>query len=294
MTPFELTAREHANSRGAKGTRKLYISDLERWLAWCAKHGHDAAAPTLAAASAFKDELLETQAALTVRRTLAALAAMYAHAVSAEQPLATWNPWKRVPRPSADDFSQTKEVSAEDAEKVIRAAETDPSDLGFRDAAILRLMYETGLRRKSVATLRRDDIFERDGATIARVLVKGDRRQEVVLPESTARAIANWIDRAEHSLFVFPAMRGKKALHVSAVNKIVYARAKQAGVKGLHPHSFRAAFATTAITSGMALHEVQAAMHHRSPLTTLRYDRGVRGTGVTAAVSAFRKKEKQS
>jgi site-specific recombinase XerD len=292
MTPFELAAREHANSRGAKGTRKLYLSDLDRWLTWCAKHGHDAAAPTLAAASAFKDELLETQAALTVRRTLAALAAMYAHAVSAEHPLATWNPWKRVPRPSADNYSPTEAITRADVQKIVDVAARDRTPTGVRDVAVLWILYETGLRRSSVASLRRDKVIRREDKTVVKVLVKGAKYVESSLGDESCAALEAWLAIAPESPHVFPAMRGSKALHASAINKIIYARAKAAGVKGAHPHRFRAAFATESFDAGIPLHEIQAAMHHAGPGVTGRYDRGKRGGGVVDALSEYRKRAK--
>ena len=62
---------------------------------------------------------------------------------------------------------------------------------------------------------------------------------------------------------------------------------KMLGIK-VHPHSFRAAYITDALDSGLQLHEVQAAVHHADPATTLRYDRRERGAGVAAQVEKFR------
>jgi len=66
-------------------------------------------------------------------------------------------------------------------------------------------------------------------------------------------------------------------------------RGNEAGVKHLHPHRFRSSFVTRALDAGVALHEVQAAVGHSSPDITQRYDRGVRGRGVTLALAKFRK-----
>lgn len=283
---FEQAARDHARSRAAIGTRYLYEADLDHWLEHCARLGVNPAVPTLAAATAFRDELRGRCAPQTVRRVLAALSSMYEAALGHEQPRATWNPFKRLPRPPADLYAKTEAVSEEDAQKILAAAVDNR-----RDSAILYLLYSTGLRRESVALLRRDRVFRRDGMLIARVIVKGEKEREVEIPDAAAAALTEWIARSPEGKYVFPARGGRGPLTPPAVNKIVKRWAERAGVGHVHPHQFRAAFATHGLDV-MALHEVQAAMHHLDPNTTLRYDRRIRGKGVTSAVAKHRAKLK--
>jgi len=286
---FERAARAHIASRGSKGTRDLYAADLDGWLAWCAQRQCDPSRPTLQAATDYRDELKGRLAALTVRRTMSALSSIYEAALGFEQPLVTWNPWKRLPRPPADAFTQTEAVSDSVAAAVIAAAERDDSSAGLCDAAVLRLMHDTGLRVSSVVSIRREDVFRRGDQMVVRVLVKGGRREETEVPEPAAAAVDRWLAIAPPSVFLFPARGGKKHMVTKAVNKRLDTRAREAGVGHVHPHQFRSAFATAGFDAGKALHEVQRAMHHLSPLTTLRYDRGQRGTGVTNAIAEFRK-----
>jgi len=292
---FEHVARAHADSRGAAGTRSLYAADLDRWLEFCRELQVDPSRPTLEAATAWRDHLRSKHAAQTVRRALSALSSMYEAALGFEQPLATWNPFKRLPRPPAALYAKTEAVSDVDAQSILGAAEADPAPAGRRDASILRLLYDTGLRRASVAALRRNAVIFRDTPegeeTVLRVIVKGDKENEVVLPEKAARALRAWAQHNPAGLFMFPGRDSRRPITPNAINRIVELRARQAGVKGVHPHQFRAAFATTALDSGQPLHDVQAAMHHADPSTTLRYDRGVRGTKVTAAVAEYREKK---
>jgi len=288
---FKEAALEHARSRGAKSTRETYAYDLQTWIDYCAITQADPTKPTLTVATAFRDLLLKTRKGLSVRRTLSALSSMYQAAVDREKPLARWNPFRKLPRPSSDLFSQTEAISDTDVRKIIEKAKDDT-----RDSAVLRLLYDTGLRCSSVAALVRADVVMRGETTVLRVIVKGSKRRETELPEITARALQLWIAlldrREESSPWLFPSARGEGHMHPTSINKMVAHYGKLACVDHVHPHRFRASYVTSALDAGIPLHEVQASVHHSSPVTTQRYDRGVRGGGVTDAVAKFRSEKK--
>lgn len=289
MTSFERAAKAHIASRGAKGTRELYTSDLARWLAHCELDTIDPDAPTLEAATAFRDALAVKFSAQTVRRTLSALSSMYDSA-------GIINPFngKRLTRPEADDVALTKEFSEAEAQALIEAAKADVSVAGVRDTAILQILYEVGLRISSVVSMRRERVLERAGKLF--VLVKSKKKGfvEVVLPEASIEALTAWLDIAPESDYVFPGRDASTPLTRRTINKRLAIYGKAAKVENPHPHRFRATFVTASLDAGVPLSEVQAAVHHASPNTTLRYDRSVRGSGVTTALAEFRKnKEKK-
>jgi site-specific recombinase XerD len=292
---FERAAREHAASRGAKGTRALYSADLTTWLAFCDAQSFDPARPTRAAVIAYRDKLQASVADATVRRTLAALSSMYDNALDDEgKPVASWNPFRKLPRPAAVTHGLTESVTDEAAQAVIAEAEKDSSYFGVRDAALIRLLYDTGLRVSSVVALKRTSLFRRGTQLLLRVVVKGGKQKEVEIPDEAAEALDRWLYIASDSEFVFPARGGKGAFATKAVNKRLDVYAKAAGVGHVHPHQFRAAYITSALDAGVPLNEVRASVHHEDPKTTLRYDRKERGAGVTAAVSAFREEKKNA
>jgi hypothetical protein len=84
VTPFERAARTHAESRGSRGTRDLYLADLTRWLLFCQLEGIDPEKPNLAAATKFRDELLNKVSKTTARHTCLAISAMYNNALDDE------------------------------------------------------------------------------------------------------------------------------------------------------------------------------------------------------------------
>lgn len=289
---FIAVAETHAKSRAATGTRELYLLDLRRWLAWCAERKHDPTRPSLHAATAFRDEMQAKFAPLTVRRILNALSSMYGAAVNQERPVASWNPFlpKALPYPPATAYNQTEAVADNVADAILAAAADVP-----RDAAMLWLLCETGLRRASIAALRKDHIIRRGDSCIARVTVKGGKVRETAIPPGAAAALDRWLKLAPSATrYVFPAAIGDDHIHPSAINKVLVRHAQAAGYKGIHPHQFRVSFITTALDRGVPLRDVQEAAHHASADTTQRYDRGRRGLGVADAVAAFRKERKGS
>lgn len=302
LTAFEKAAREHATTRGSHESRDLYEHDLDEWLAWCSENGCDPAQPTLSAASKFRDELLGNTstrpafAPLTVRRKLAELSSMYDAAMGFEEPRASWNPFKTkvVSRPSSSDYEEEELLPAADARKLIAAASAEETVKGLRDATVMEVLYGTGLRISEALILKRVQVRKRAGQVIfANVKVKKGGRRDIEVPDDAAAALDRWLEQAPESEYVFPQLSDTNR---SYSRKTFYKRlndyATAAGVE-VHPHSFRAAFATNALDSGAALHEVQAAMGHADPKTTQRYDRRVRGTGVAAAVEKFRRKQSE-
>lgn len=293
VTPFEQAARSLIASRLAPGTRKLYATDLAVWLAHCELGAIDPANCALEVSAAFRDGQLARSSPLTVRRRLAALSAMYRSALAART--ASCNPFdpKALPWPPADTYAVTEAVSQIVAQRIIAAAKADMTVLGTRDTAVLLLLYETGMRRQEVAALERDRVLVRDGKLVVWFYGKRRKRREAELPADATKALSAWLSEvsaSSPSRFVFPQRDERRPIDPSTINRIVTKRMKEAGVRDVHPHQFRAAFATKALDK-MPLNEVQAALGHENPKTTQLYDRGKRGAGVTEAVAKSRSEQ---
>lgn len=285
---FLAAAKAYIASRSSPQTRSAYTRDLTTWLTHCASEGVDPTSPPTLTPVAFRDALRSQHAPLTVRRTLASLAAIYAAILPAlPNPFAE----KALPRPPAANYSKTEAVEDDVARKVIAAAGSR-GEAPARDAALLRVLWATGMRRVSAVSIRRDGVLKRAGrGLILRHVLKGGEEVESELPLEAAEAVGAWLEVAPPSRFLFCTVDGARALSPQAVTKIVATAAKVAGVD-VHPHMFRAALITRALDAGIALVRVQAAVHHKDPRSTLRYDRGSRGAGVALEVARFRASEK--
>jgi integrase len=187
---------------------------------------------------------------------------------------------------------------------VDRAAEVDiVAVLGgcgsARDRLIVLLMARAGLRRGEVLGLRRSDVHlladSRElGCGIARAhlhVVRRDdnpngafaksRRQRVVpLDFLTVQAFDSWafermtVPAAASGDFVFVNMFRAPLgapMRLDAVNDLVCAAARRAGIGVVRPHQLRHAFASNVLDAGGALEEAQDLLGHAAITSTQVY-----------------------
>jgi integrase len=279
-------------TRKSEHTRRAYKADLERWLGFANALGVDVECPSIEAATHFREHLLTVLSPESTHRPLAALSFLYRRLLAAGAANSNVFHPAILAWPKVSHIGKTLAVEAAAAERMIALAASDTdSKRGRHDVAILRLLYDTGLRRASVAGLRRAAIEHHNGRMTIRVVVKGGGEARAELPATTATALTDWLEVAPDSPWVFPA-RGGGARHPTTLNKIIARRAEAAGCGHVHPHCFRAAFVTAAYDAGLPEYEIQRAAHHAKPETTRRYDRGARGTTVADAVAKHREKRK--
>jgi integrase/recombinase XerD len=295
---FESTVRAHIKTRKSKNTQVAYTDDLNRWMAYCKANKVDPTDPAEDAAVSWKESLEaentdpDKSVNLTIRRRLASLSSIYGAAYAKKNPTVTWNPFhpKALPWPESSEYIETKQITDEGALKIIAAAEADTSESGVRDAAVIWLLYQTGMRRGSVAGMLRQHFERDDGRIVVRVPMKGGRKTRIKVSAKATAALERWLSIAPESSFVFPGrMRG--SMQPKTVNEIVARWKDEAKVaEEISPHSFRAAFITSALDAGVPLIDVCDAVQHADPKTTKRYDRGVRGEGVADKVAEFRER----
>lgn len=148
---------------------------------------------------------------------------------------------------------------------------------GARDAALLALLYGTGLRRSEAAGLALEDVDL--AAKKAKVLGKGNKTRTVYFPAGTAAALERWLALRGHepgALFTAVSKAGKIKLRpISAllVYRVVQKRQLAAGVKAMTPHDLRRSFISDVLDEGIDLATVSRQVGHSSVQTTARYDR---------------------
>lgn len=148
---------------------------------------------------------------------------------------------------------------------------------GVRDRAILRLLFDLGLRRGEVISLDLEDVDLND-KRIA-VTGKGDTEKTLLaLPETTCKALSKWIcTRGDESgpLFVNVdrAKKGKR-LSGNSLYRIVRGLGNKAGLK-TRPHALRHASVTEAVraaqSNGIDLTTVLHFSRHKDIRTLMIY-----------------------
>lgn len=282
---FERAAYALIDAKRSENTRKAYRADLKRWIAFCAEGHVNPHGPSIMDTTLFRGHLLATMAEDSARRGIASLSSIYKMLLAGR--VANANPFHPavLAWPAANTIPRTQLVSDATATAMIKHAEQDRRPVGARDAAILNLLYDTGLRRESVATILRANY--RRPTLLA--TVKGGGKGDIDLPASSTAALDHWLRVAPpDSVYVFPGVAAGEHINVATINKLVNQRAKAVGAAHVHPHCFRAAFVTAGYDAELPEYEIQAGVHHKDSKTTRRYDRGARGSSTATKIAKFR------
>jgi integrase/recombinase XerC len=150
------------------------------------------------------------------------------------------------------------------------------AELALRDAAIMEVLYATGIRVSELCGLDVDDLDE--GRNTVRVLGKGGRERTVPVGLPAVRAVADWkragrpaLARPGSGPALFLGARGRR-LDPRTARRVVHARlAAVAGVPDSGPHGLRHAAATHLLEGGADLRSVQEILGHASLASTQIY-----------------------
>ena len=153
----------------------------------------------------------------------------------------------------------------------------DKGPIGRRDAAILAVLYGTGLRRSEAVTLDVSDVDPETGTLTVRG--KGNKDRECPLPAGTRIALDTWIQirgDADGSLFTVVRKGGhveSGRLTSHSIHDILRKRAQEAGITDCSPHDLRRSFISDLLDAGADVLMVQELAGHAQPTTTKKYDR---------------------
>lgn len=239
------------SDRGVTGPRDARIDLVREYLAWLAQLG--LAAPSRA-------------------RNLAALRAYYRflriEGRVGQDPtefLESPRGWKKLPR----------YLSAEEVERLL-AHPDRTTRTGLRDALLLALLYDCGLRVSELAGLRLDQVDLE--AWLIKVKGKGGKERFVPFGDEARRAILDYLAgarggsrRASGNVHLFPGAR-RSHLTRQRAWQIVKAHLGGAGVtRAVSPHTLRHSFATHLLDNGADLRAVQLLLGHADISTTQIY-----------------------
>lgn len=188
-------------------------------------------------------------------------------------------------------------LTPQEARKIVEAPDISTLD-GYRDRAILEVLYATGIRKKEVLALTVDDVSLDDEIAIVRN-GKGGKDRVVPLSRPACRYLETYLKsirpemlRGHHTRALFVSVRLGYTLGTHSLGTIIDKYARQAGVKKkVTPHLWRHTCATHLLKNNANLRHVQELMGHRSLATTERYLR-VTITDLKEAHRKFHPREK--
>lgn len=255
----------------SRNTLSAYRSDLRHFDAWL--EGRSVA--LLGATRIDVLDYLSDQATApprTVARRLSTLRRFYR--LKLRDGTLAEDPTSRVRSPRLG--RRLPETLTESEVEALLATPDRDEPLGERDAAMLEVLYASGLRVSELVGLQMDEVNLRQG--VVRIVGKGSKERLVPLGEEALVALERFLGgaraeilagRASHA--VFPTRRGE-AMTRQAFWQLIRRHAQQAGIrKHLSPHTLRHAFATHLINHGADLRVVQMLLGHSDISTTQIY-----------------------
>ena len=267
-------------------TLQAYAQDLAAFAAFLAAAGPGAALSRLivvgpgegnALLLGYRARMIEARLApATVNRRLAAVRS--ALKLARTLGLSTWTP--EIPGLKTRPYRDTAGPGLVGVRALLDAATRQRSSVkAARDVAIVRLMFDLGLRRGEVAGLDANDI----NRTGSRLLIKGKgcaSKEPRTLPAITLAALETWqAVRGQAAPELEPALFVNLARHSlgqritgRGLHHLIRQLGAAAGLK-TRPHGLRHASITAALdaTNG-DVRAVQQHARHASPQTTIIYD----------------------
>jgi integrase/recombinase XerD len=254
---------------------EAYARDLRQLGAWLAAHGaDDVAAVTADRLTAY---LLERAAAgLSARsraRALSAIRGLFrflrGERLVAADPTASLDGPRLVP-------ALPRVLSLDEIDRLL-AAPDRREDRGLRDAAMIELLYATGLRVSELVRLRMEDVDLVRG--VLRATGKGRKQRLVPMGQAAQDLCGEYLERARGR---FARGRAVSALFLTRLGRAMtrqgfwkllvgYARAAGISTGSISPHKLRHSFATHLIERGADLRAVQAMLGHADVATTQIY-----------------------
>jgi len=161
-------------------------------------------------------------------------------------------------------------------DNLIKAIDLD-SETGYRNRAILEMLYGCGLRVSEAVNMRLTDVHFDEG--FIKVQGKGNKERLIPLGKKASSAISAYlknyrgtlkIDRKDENV-LFLNRRGKKMTRVMIFTIIKDVAVKIDLQKNISPHTFRHSFATHLIEGGADLRAIQDMLGHESISTTEIY-----------------------
>jgi len=166
-----------------------------------------------------------------------------------------------------------KALSTEQIDALLAAPDVR-TPRGCRDAAMLELLYSTGLRVSELVTLRGEDVQH----DYLRTVGKGQKTRIVPLGAVAREAIARYLSESRPKLLsgrihsaLFVTERGGPMTR-QGFWKLITGYARAAGLDAAaHPHVLRHSFATHLVNRGADLRAVQAMLGHADISSTQIY-----------------------
>lgn len=140
---------------------------------------------------------------------------------------------------------------------------------GYRNIAILEMLYSTGARVSEICDMKEKDVYFSEGKV--KIYGKGQKDRFAPLTLKCSLCVKEYMERKEESEYLFISTSGRK-LRRETIYVMIKKLAKKIGIeKNISPHTLRHSFATHMLNQGVNLRMVQYLLGHRHISTTEIY-----------------------
>ncbi|ORU90335.1 MAG: site-specific tyrosine recombinase XerD [Cycloclasticus sp. symbiont of Poecilosclerida sp. M] len=257
----------------SENTIKAYRNDLSQFSNWLEKQNNTLLSCTSVDVTSYLAERLQNgSTARSTARFLSSVKRFYVYGLR-EGKVST-DPTSIIDGPKLG-HSLPMSLSEAEVESLLAAPDISTA-LGFRDRAMLELLYASGLRVTELVGLTLDQVNFRQG--LVRVTGKGSKDRLVPVGEEAIQWLADFIEQWRVEILgqqqtdaVFPTRRGG-CMSRQAFWYIIKRYAVLANIKhAISPHTLRHAFATHLLNHGADLRVIQLLLGHSDLSTTQIY-----------------------
>lgn len=251
-------------ARYREPTLTACTQDLKAFLAWCQRYDLDVLRVTRGEVEMYVRHLEgRGYAAATVARRFGTVATFYKYAVI--DGVIAANPAAAVTRPKVAWEGQKRTVlhPLEFAALLIAARTSSPND-----HALVCLL---GLRVSEACAADITELHYQPGYELLHVLGKGAKPADIPLPIPVLRAVREAVDGRTAGPIL--RTRAGRRMDRAGASRALTRVARAAGItRPISPHGLRRTFCTTGLVAGISIRDMQHAMRHADPRTTMRYD----------------------
>jgi integrase/recombinase XerD len=248
---------------------------LTEFADWCARK-HKIDKPRAVSLSILSEYLAERKsgglAASSIKLIVVALKIFFRHLAS--KGTIARDPAEALALPRIERYLP-ETLNELQVEQLIEKIDTKTAH-GWRDRAMIELLYASGLRISELANARLENFAAEEG--ILRVTGKGNKTRLVPVGRKACEALASYLSTERPKLIkrrtsseIFLSERGTK-LTTARIWQIVKTHARQSGLEAnIYPHLLRHSFATHLLSNGADLRIIQEMLGHADISTTQVY-----------------------
>ena len=162
---------------------------------------------------------------------------------------------------------------------LFKSAKEEDSLRAHRDAAIMGLMSECGLRRAEISGLKYEWICMDPENPSLNIIGKGNKERICMIPDGALALLTLWLeDRGDRPGPCFLRINKygevvQEGLTPQRIYSITQDWAKKLGMEKWTPHDLRRTYASSLLDLGVDINTVREMMGHTNIQTTQRYDR---------------------